>query len=179
MYATQPDHPMEPDCYFPVRLSMNVPQTGLTASDIRYSLWFMHSEALNPIERRASLTRSAAGAFSAVVAFLTLCGGAFGQAPAVTEQATVPTSYANVHSGPSTNASILVLVPEGTVLPVIGRRGEWVQVQLSPELRQTGIVVRWYEGRHSFMNDGEIITIGDEDSGWMHDSTVEITPVEA
>ena len=139
----------------------------------------MHSEMPNPIRKSVGLTRSAVGAFAAAVVLLTLTGGAFGQAPAVTEQATVPTSYANVHSGPSTNASILVLVPEGTVLPVIGRRGEWVQVQLSPELRQTGIVVRWYEGRHSFMNDGEIITIGDEDSGWMHDSTVEITPVEA
>ena len=84
-----------------------------------------------------------------------------------------------MHAGPSTNAAPLVLVPEGTVLPVIGRRGEWVQVRLSPELRRTGIVVRWYEGRHSFMNDGEIITIGDEDSGWMHDSTVEITPADA
>ena len=139
----------------------------------------MHSEMPNPIRKSVGLTRSAAGAFAAAIVLLTLTGGAFGQAPAVTEQATVPTSYANVHSGPSTNASILVLVPEGTVLPVIGRRGEWVQVQLSPELRQSGIVVRWYEGRHSFMNDGEIITIGDEDSGWMHDSTVEITPVEA
>ena len=139
----------------------------------------MHSEMPNPIRKSVGLTRSAAGAFAAAIVLLTLTGGAFGQAPAVTEQATVPTSYANVHSGPSTNASILVLVPEGTVLPVIGRRGEWVQVQLSPELRQSGIVVRWYEGRHSFMNDGELITIGDEDSGWMHDSTVEITPVEA
>lgn len=153
--------------------------TGLTDPVNRYSLCFMHIEALNRIVRRVSLTRSPAGAFAAAAAVMTLSSGAFGQAPAVSEQATVPTSYANVHSGPSTNGAPLVMVPEGTVLPVIGRRGEWAQVQLSPELRQTGIVVRWYEGRHSFMNDGQIITIGDEDSGWMHDSTVEITPVEA
>lgn len=113
-----------------------------------------------------------------------LIGGAYAQAPEDTDQATatelarVPTSHANVHSGPSSGASVLVMVPEGTVLSVIGRRGEWVQVQLTPELRETGIVLRWYQGRHSFFNDGEIITIGDEESGWMHDSTVEITAVE-
>jgi hypothetical protein len=38
--------------------------------------------------------------------------------------------------------------------------------------------MRWYVGRHQFMNDGQLITIGDEDNGWMHDSTVEITEVE-
>ena len=43
-------------------------------------------------------------------------------------------------------------------MPILGRRGEWVQVQLSPELRKTGMVMRWYEN---------------ETSGWMHDSTVE------
>ena len=100
------------------------------------------------------------------------------QSPDVTEQARVFTSYANVHAGPSTNDPPLVLVPEGTVLPIIGRRGEWIEVRLSPELRQTGIVVRWYEGRHEIVRRGQRMTIGDEDSGWMHDSTVEITAVE-
>ena len=119
------------------------------------------------------------GAVAAMAALPALDGGAAAQAPQVTEQARVPTSHANVHARPTSGAVVLVMVPEGTVLPVIGRQGEWVQVQLSPELRQTGIVVRWYEGRHSFMNDNQIITVGDEDSGWMHDSTVEITPVEA
>jgi prophage antirepressor-like protein len=42
---------------------------------------------------------------------------------------------------------------------VLGRDKEWVQVQLSPELRKTGMVMRWYKN---------------EDRGWMHDSTVEI-----
>ena len=110
-----------------------------------------------------------------VLALVILVPAASGQA---TEQARVPTSYANVHAGPSSNAAPLVLVPRGTVLPVIGRRGEWVQVQLSPELRQTGMVMRWYEGRHEFVNDGQTLIVGDEDSGWMHDSTVEITEVE-
>jgi hypothetical protein len=72
-----------------------------------------------------------------------------------------------------------VIVPRDTVLPIIGRRGEWVQVQLSPELRKTGIVTRWYEGKREIIRRGRRITIGDEDSGWMHDSTVEITEVEA
>ena len=154
----------------------------------------MHSEPLIQIAMRvnpaqliaghASPTRLLTTAFAAAVALLMLTGGAHAQAPedtgqaTVTEQARVPTSHANVHSGPSSGASVLVMVPEGTVLPVIGRRGEWVQVQLSPELRETGIVVRWYEGTHSFFNDGEIITIGDEESGWMHDSTVEVMPTQ-
>jgi hypothetical protein len=50
-----------------------------------------------------------------------------------------------------------VLAPKDTVMPMIGRRGEWIQVQLSPQLRKTGIVMRWYKN---------------EASGWMHDSTV-------
>ena len=52
-------------------------------------------------------------------------------------------------------------------------------MRLSPELRKTGIVVRWYEGKREIIRRGRRITIGDEDSGWMHDSTVEITEVEA
>lgn len=137
------------------------------------------------IVKHAGSARLLMNAFAAAVALLMLIGGAYAQAPEdtdqtmVTEQARVPTSHANVHSGPSSGASVLVMVPEGTVLPIVGRRGEWVQVQLSPELRETGIVIRWYEGRHSFFNDGEIITIGDEESGWMHDSTVEIMPAQA
>ena len=70
----------------------------------------------------------------------------------------VPTSHANVHMGPSSGQQVLVLVPRGTVLTVTDRRGEWIQVQLSPELRKTGMVMRWYKN---------------EDRGWMHDSTVE------
>ena len=72
---------------------------------------------------------------------------------------------------------MMLMVPEGTVLPVIGRQGEWVQVQLSPELRETSIVLRWYEGRHDIVQRGEAKTIGNEDTGWMHDSTVEISAV--
>ncbi len=91
------------------------------------------------------------------------------------EQARVPTSHAAVHDAPTTASVMMVMVPEGTVLPVIGRQGEWVQVQLSPELRETSIVLRWYEGRHDIVQRGEAKTIGDEDTGWMHDSTVEIS----
>ena len=76
----------------------------------------------------------------------------------------VPTSHANIHSGPNSGNEVLVLAPKGTVLSMIGRRGEWIQVQLAPELRKTGILMRWYKN---------------ETSGWMHDSTVEfITPEE-
>jgi uncharacterized protein YgiM (DUF1202 family) len=73
----------------------------------------------------------------------------------------VPTTHANVHMGPSSGQELLVVVPRDTVLTVLARKGEWLQVQLSPELRKTGMVMRWYKN---------------ETSGWMHDSTVQ--PVE-
>src|SRR5688572_28332123 len=75
------------------------------------------------------------------------------------ERVRVPTSYANVHMGPGSGQEVLLLVPRGTELTVLKRDKEWVQVQLSPELRKTGMVMRWYKG---------------ETSGWMHDSTVEV-----
>ena len=75
------------------------------------------------------------------------------------ERVRVPTSYANVHMGPNTTTEVLVLVPRGTVLTVVGRDREWIQVQLTPELRKTGMVMRWYKN---------------ENRGWMHDSTLEV-----
>ena len=82
-----------------------------------------------------------------------------GQTPSQPPQRVrVPTSYANVHMTASSGAEVLVLVPRGTVLTVVGRDKEWVQVQLTPELRKTGMVMRLYKN---------------EDRGWMHDSTVE------
>jgi hypothetical protein len=78
---------------------------------------------------------------------------------AAPEQVRVPTSYANVHMGSSSGAEVLVLVPRGTILTVLKRDKEWIQVRLTPELRKTGMVMRWYKN---------------EDSGWMHDSTVEV-----
>jgi uncharacterized protein YgiM (DUF1202 family) len=91
----------------------------------------------------------------------------FSQTPsskAPPERVRVPTSYANVHMGPSSGQEVLVLVPKGTVLTVLGRDKEWIQVQLTPELRKTGMVMRWYKN---------------EDRGWMHDSTVEVVKPEA
>lgn len=75
------------------------------------------------------------------------------------ERVRVPTSYANVHMGPSSGQEVLVLVPRGTILTVLGRDKEWIQVRLTPELRKSGMVMRWYKN---------------EDQGWMHDSTVEV-----
>ena len=75
------------------------------------------------------------------------------------ERVRVPTSYANVHMGSSSGAEVLVLVPRGTILTVLARDKEWIQVRLTPELRKTGMVMRWYKN---------------EDRGWMHDSTVEV-----
>ena len=82
-------------------------------------------------------------------------------AAAASGRVRVPTSHANVHVSPSTGAVLLVMVPKGTTLTVTGRDKEWIQVELTPELRKTGLVVRWYNN---------------ETRGWMHDSTVEVVP---
>ena len=120
--------------------------------------------------------RAAACALGVTMAFPFLAQATSSQEPK--EQARVPTSHANVQQTPGSGSALLVIVPRDTVLPIIGRRGEWVQVRLSPELRKTGIVVRWYEGKREIIRRGRRITIGDEDSGWMHDTTVEITEVQ-
>ena len=86
--------------------------------------------------------------------------GAAAQAPEPTgERVRVKTGHANVHMGPTTVNEVLVLAPKGTVLPVLARRGEWVQVGLSPALRKTGMVLRWYK---------------DENNGWIHDSMLDV-----
>ena len=92
-----------------------------------------------------------------IVTQLLVSQPAASQAPP--ERVRVPTSYANVHMASSSGAEVLVLVPRGTVLMVLGRDKEWIQVRLTPELRKTGMVMRWYKN---------------EDRGWMHDSTVEV-----
>jgi hypothetical protein len=123
--------------------------------------------------------RAAACALGVTVVFPFLAQAAPSEEQAPRQQARVPTSHAAVHEGPGSGSALLVLVPRDTVLSVIGRRGEWVQVELSPELRKTGIVIRWYEGKHELVRRNRSITIGDEKSGWMHDSTVVITDVDA
>ena len=90
------------------------------------------------------------------IALLWVSQSATSQSPP--ERVRVPTSYANVHMASSSGAEVLVLVPRGTVLTVLGRDKEWIQVRLTPELRKSGMVMRWYKN---------------EDRGWMHDSTVE------
>src|SRR4249919_3162896 len=86
--------------------------------------------------------------------------GAAAQAPQPTgERVRVKTGHANVHTGPTSGNEVLVLAAKGTVLPVLARRGEWVQVGLSPELRKTGMVMRWYQN---------------ESNGWIHDSLLEV-----
>ena len=92
------------------------------------------------------------------LACFTVPVGGLSQAPAPV-RVRVPTSYANVHMAPSSGAEVLVLVPKGTVLMVVARDKEWIQVELTPALRKTGMLMRWYKN---------------EDRGWMHDSTVEV-----
>lgn len=76
-------------------------------------------------------------------------------AQAAKEQVRVKTEHANVHMGPNSTTQVLLLVPQGTMLPVIERRAPWVLVELSPKLRETGIPMRWYKA---------------EKQGWLHDS---------
>ena len=86
--------------------------------------------------------------------------GAEAKAPPPTgEQVRVKAGHANIQTGPTSGNEVLVLAPKGTVLPVLARRGEWVQVGLSPELRKTGMVMRWYKN---------------ENNGWIHDSLLEV-----
>jgi uncharacterized protein YgiM (DUF1202 family) len=86
--------------------------------------------------------------------------GAAAQAPQPTgEHVRVKAGHANVQTGPTSGNEVLVLAPKGTVLPVLARRGEWVQVGLSPELRKTGMVMRWYKN---------------ESNGWIHDSLLDV-----
>jgi hypothetical protein len=100
---------------------------------------------------------SAAMAVALMVPLAALSQTAQDKAPAA--RVRVPTSHANVHMGPNTTTEVLVLVPKGTVLEEIRRDGEWIQVRLAPEMRKTGMVMRWYKN---------------EDRGWVHDSTVEV-----
>lgn len=86
--------------------------------------------------------------------------GAEAQVPQPTgERVRVKAGHANIHSGPTSGNEVLVLAAKGTVLPVLARRGEWVQVGLSPALRKTGMVMRWYKN---------------ENNGWIHDSMLEV-----
>ena len=79
--------------------------------------------------------------------------------PPTGERVRVKVGHANVHMGPTTVNEVIVLAPKGIVLPVLGRRGEWVQVGISPALRKTGMVMRWYKN---------------EDNGWIHDSLLDV-----
>lgn len=98
-------------------------------------------------------------AFTAAVCFvaaLFLPVRAAGQEPK--ERVRVPTSHANIHMSAGSGSEVLVLAPKGTILTVLARKGEWIQVELPADLKKTGMVMRWYKN---------------EKSGWMHDSTVE------
>ena len=77
------------------------------------------------------------------------------------EYARVPARQMNtdIKAGPNSTSIALLLVPSGTVLPIVGRRGEWIEVSLAPELRRVGTPMRWYK------NEG---------TGFVHESTVEI-----
>jgi hypothetical protein len=68
-------------------------------------------------------------------------------------------THADVKADASSGSIVLVLIPSGTTLPIVGRDGEWLQVTLSPELRHTGIPMRWYKN---------------EQAGFVHESTVDV-----
>ena len=100
--------------------------------------------------------RAASRFLATTLAYLFLSDTAWGQAPR--EEVRVSKRHANVQAGPQSGSDVLVLVPQGTVLPVLERRGPWVVVELSPKLRELGTPMRWYK---------------DEKRGFMHESTVE------
>lgn len=55
--------------------------------------------------------------------------GAEAQVPKPTgERVRVKAGHANVHTGPTSGNEVLVLAAKGTVLPMLARPGEWVQV---------------------------------------------------
>ena len=137
-------------------------QAGLSTGDLDKGAHALLT--LGPMQITRALVASLAvlSAVASVYAQSPVPSPAASPAGPPTEQAVTFTSYANVHKGAGSGQVILVLVPKGTVMPILGRRGEWVQVQLQPELRKTGMVMRWYEN---------------ETSGWMHDSTVKIGPI--
>jgi hypothetical protein len=86
--------------------------------------------------------------------------GASAEGPKPTgEVVRVKAGHANIHTGPTSSNEVLVLAAKDTMLPVLSRRGEWIQVALSPELRKTGMVMRWYKN---------------ENNGWIHDSMIEV-----
>ena len=103
--------------------------------------------------------RRAASCFLlATVAYLFLPTAASSQEPG--DKVRVPTSYANVHMGPSSGQQILVLVPGGyrpTRDRAAGESGS--KSSSTPELKKLGMKMRWYEN---------------EERGWMHETTVEI-----
>jgi uncharacterized protein YgiM (DUF1202 family) len=105
--------------------------------------------------------RSAALGLSSVTVALSLLATDAGATQSTQEYVRVPErqTHTDVKAGSSSGSIVLVLVPKGTVLPVIGRQGEWIQVRLSPELRKVGVPMRWYKN---------------EDAGFVHDSTVEV-----
>jgi uncharacterized protein YgiM (DUF1202 family) len=117
----------------------------------------MRTAAVGALKRRRC--RTVLPAVVLALAWVTTAPAAQDSQAPPPERVRVPTSYANVHMGPSSGQPVLVLVPRGTVLTVIGRDKEWIQVRLTPDLRKTGLVMRWYRN---------------EDRGWMHDSTVEV-----
>ena len=142
---------------------------------IRYSLSAMQDVRQLRVDPAARVRWQVAISVLFLGAFLLLSAApGFSQASGQ-EQARVPTSHAAIHDAPTTASTMMLMVPEGTILPVIDRRGEWVQVQLSPELRETSIILRWYEEQHDIVRRGVALTIGGETTGWMHDSTVEIS----
>ena len=88
--------------------------------------------------------------------------GAAAEAPKPTgEKVRVKAGHANIHSGPTSGNEVLVLAARGQCCRCSRSRGEWVQVGLSPDLRKTGMVMRWYKN---------------ENNGWIHDSMLDVVP---
>lgn len=113
---------------------------------------------MNATPATARSPRVVSALLAGLVLTTAIAGLAAQTAKPVREQVRIPRKAANVHAGPSSTTIVLLLVPQGTVLPVIERRNEWVVVELSPKLREAGTPMRWYRN---------------ETQGFLHESTVE------
>jgi hypothetical protein len=73
------------------------------------------------------------------------------------ERVRVKTRNANIQAGATSGADVLVLAPRGTVLKVLERKGPWVTVELTPELRKTATPMRWYKNEtRGFVHDSQL-----------------------
>lgn len=93
----------------------------------------MKKAFLNSTPRAFStINKSAASGLLAVLIILSISGQVAAQDRV--EQIRIVTEEANVREGPGTQYSIVLMLRQDTILPVIDREGDWYRIRLTPEL---------------------------------------------